>query len=73
MEVTVYEEAISQIDQFIKRIENTRENDLFTPRTFYQLTGRDFDEMKEYLKNYKFYLKKYLSETYGGKHEKIGG
>lgn len=40
----------TKIDDFIKRVESTAEEDLFTPRTFYSLSSSMFHEMCELLK-----------------------
>lgn len=41
---------VMKIDDFIKRVESTAEEDFFTPRTFYHLSSSMFDEMCELLK-----------------------
>ena len=41
---------ITKIDDFIKRVESTAEEDFFTPRTFYHLSSSMFHEMCELLK-----------------------
>ena len=40
----------TKIDDFIKRVESTAEEDLFTTRTFYHLSSLMFHEMCELLK-----------------------
>ena len=40
----------TKIDDFIKRVESTAEEDFFTPRTFYHLSSSTFHEMCELLK-----------------------
>lgn len=40
----------TKIDDFIKKVESTAEEDLFTPRTFYSLSSTMFNEMRELLK-----------------------
>lgn len=40
----------TKIDDFIKKVESTAEEDLFTPRTFYSLSSSMFHEMCELLK-----------------------
>lgn len=42
----------TKIDDFIKRVESTAEEDLFTPRTFYHLSSTMFHEMCELLKEH---------------------
>lgn len=42
----------TKIDDFIKRVESTAEEDLFTPRTFYYISEPMFDEMCELLKEH---------------------
>ena len=39
-----------KIDDFIKRVESTAEEDFFTSRTFYHLSSSTFHEMCELLK-----------------------
>ena len=43
---------ITKIDDFIKRVESTAEEDFFTPRTFYHLSSSMFHEMCELLKEH---------------------
>lgn len=43
----------TKIDDFIKSVESTAEEDFFTPRTFYHLSSSMFDEMCELLKEQK--------------------
>lgn len=40
----------TKIDDFIKSVESTAEEDFFTTRTFYHLSSSMFDEMCELLK-----------------------
>ena len=40
----------TKIDDFIKRVESTAEEDFFTPRTFYHLSSSMYREMCELLK-----------------------
>ncbi len=43
----------TKIDDFIKRVKSTAEEDLFTPRIFYYISEPMFDEMCELLKEKK--------------------
>lgn len=49
----------TKIDDFIKRVESTAEEDLFTPRTFYHLSSSMFHEMCELLKEQESLLEEY--------------
>lgn len=47
----------TKIDDFIKRVESTAEEDFFTPRTFYHLSSSTFHEMCELLKEQEAQIK----------------
>ena len=53
---------ITKIDDFIKRVESTAEEDFFTPRTFYHLSSSMFHEMCDLLKEQEKQIKKFELE-----------
>ena len=56
---------ITKIDDFIKRVESTAEEDFFTSRTFYHLSSSMFHEMCELLKELEPILLENQHKPYG--------